>query len=199
VSDNGDKENKLEEWDPTAEVPESDDDEEALSGAPTAPHSEPGTAPASRQQKKRGKSISTIKNFHASLTEALRIDDERKAMPVADIYKTSGLQNPPAFRNQATASEDIFRSRRAVHNSPIIRAPPFPKAEGKAIRDAKNNTIKGALPSRPVCPHENCMFLDDAQHMKKFLHWCPQENMCDMRSDHEVSSDICHHCLHNMS
>jgi hypothetical protein len=58
-----------EEWDPAADLPDSDN-EDALSGAPTAPHSQPITTPSSRQQKKRGKAVSTIKEFHSSLTEA---------------------------------------------------------------------------------------------------------------------------------
>jgi hypothetical protein len=65
----------------------------------------------------------------------VRVDDERKAQKLADIYKTSGLQNTNPNVN---ISDAIFRSKRVVHNSPIIKAPPFPKAEGKAIRDAKN-------------------------------------------------------------
>ena len=172
-------------WDKNADLPDSED-EDALSGAPTAPQSQPGTAPASRQQKKRGKSESTIRNFHASLTAALAVDEERKSRALADIYKTSGLQNTEGTRQ---VSENLYRSTRIVHTSGIIKPPPFPKegGEGKAIRDAKNKYIKGSMPSRCVCPHsaEGCIFMDNHKHMEKFLHWCPQENMCDKRSDKE--------------
>jgi len=172
-------------WDRNADLPESDD-EDALSGAPTAPHSQPGTAPASRQQKKRGKSESTIRNFHASLTAALAVDEERKAQKLADIYKTSGLQNTEGTRG---VSEALYRSTRVVHNSGIIKPPLFPKegGAGKAIRDAKNKFLPGSMPSRSVCPHskEGCIFMDCQEHLEKFLHWCPQENMCDKRSDKE--------------
>lgn len=168
-------------WDLTADLPASDDDEDLLSGAPTAPSSQPTTAPASRQQKKREKkSVSTIQNFHATLTEALRVDEQRKAQTLADIYHTSALQNPI---HAPRASEGIYRCSRIVHNSPIIKPPPFPKAEGKAFRDAKNNFVAGSLPSRCVCPYEHCPFMEDDKHMEKFLHWCPQENMCDQRGD----------------
>jgi len=169
-------------WDPAADLPESED-EDALSGAPTAPSSQPGTAPASRQQKRRQKrEISTVVEFHASLSAALRVDEERKAQALADIYKTSGLQSSAS---KPRVAEDIYRSLRVVHNSQIVRAPPLPRAEGKLIRDANNNYCKGSMPSRCVCPYERCPFMDDEAHMEKFLHWCPQENMCDQRGDQE--------------
>lgn len=178
----------LDAWDPNADLPESED-EDALSGAPTAPSS----APVSRQQKRRDKKrkeISTVVEFHASLSQALRVDEERRAQTLADIYKTSGLQSSAAKPREA---EDIYRSSRAVHNSIVVKAPSLPRAEGKMIRDAKNNHQKGSMPSRCLCPYEQCPFLDDEAHMEKFLHWCPQENMCDQRGDiHHL-----HHWLHS--
>jgi len=114
----------------------------------------------------------------------LRVDDERQGK-LADIYKTSALQNTPGHPR---LSENIYRSTRVVHNSSIIKPLPFPKAMGKAIREGKNSHIKGSMPSRCVCLHEHCIFLDDEQHMEKFLHLCPAENMCDKRGDQEVCS-----------
>jgi len=185
-------------FDPTADLPDSDD-ENALSAAQTAPGSQSNSTPASRQTKKRVNAASAIRNFHSSLTEALRMDTEMKRNSLLGIYKTSALQDTEYIKEciannprVSSIAEANYCSSRVVHNSPVIKAPPFPKAEGRAIRDAK-----GSMPSRCLCPYQNCNFLDNKEHMEKFLHWCPAENMCDKRGNKEVyamNESLCNCC-----
>ena len=155
------------------DLSESDDDNAALSSASTAPTSQPGTRPASK--KRRKDESNGIRAFHASLTEALRVDEERKDQSLLGIHRSDGLQDPPQLVCKIVtrdgkmvphrAAEELFRSVRPVHNSDIVEAPPPPRNEGQLVRDAKNKLNPNSVASRPVCPHDNCPFLDSEQHM----------------------------------
>lgn len=100
--------------------------------------------------------------LHASL--AASIEREHAAAELGTIRKTTGLQGSRA--------EDVYRSTRPVHTSPVTAPPLPPMTRAEKSEDEKQ-----------LCQFHPCKLMGHEDHLKKFMHECKYGVLCTRRSD----------------